>query len=330
MAETAQDNSLAGAVTALEGLLAAEEAGTGAPEKKDARAEVPEQSETVEAEAEGEEETANAEESAEDALEEEAASEDGETEQQPAEPLTVTVTIDGKTKEIPLEEAAKGYQRQEDYTRKTQALAEERKALRSESESVKQERAQYAQLLTALQRQLQEPATKEPDQTLLDTDPIEYFRQEKAWRDSREKLQAAQFEAQRVAALTQQEQARAIGEMVQANRQKLLDAVPAWKDAKTWERDKPKILDYGRSIGFSDEELSQAYDHRAVLLLHKARLYDELASKKLVPVQKQGPKPLAAGPDSSARTVSSTTRAKQRLAKTGSVKDAAAIFEAIL
>jgi len=326
MSDIEHDSSLASAATAMEGLLSAEEAGTNAPEQK-AKVEVSEESETVEAKPEGAEETVESEESDEATPEDEAASEDGETEQAAAQPQTVTVTVDGKTREIPLEEAAKGYQRQEDYTRKTQALAEERKALKSEAASVQQERAQYAQLLTALSQQLEHVATQEPDQTLLDTDPIEYFRREKVWRDSREKLQAAQFEAQRVQALQQQEQERSIQDIVKSSREKLLEAVPAWKDTKRWEQDKPKILEYGRSVGFSDEELGQAYDHRAVVLLNKARLYDELVSKKLTPVQKQTPKPLQAGSDSSTRTVSSSTRAKQRLAKTGSVKDAAAVFE---
>lgn len=326
MSDITQDSSLASAATAMEGLLSAEEAGTNTSEQK-AKAEVSEESETVEAKPQGDEETAETEESDEAAPEDEAASEDGETEQAAAQPQTVTVTVDGKTREIPLEEAAKGYQRQEDYTRKTQALAEERKALKSEAASVQQERAQYAQLLTALSQQLEHVATQEPDQTLLDTDPIEYFRREKVWRDSREKLQAAQFEAQRVQTLQQQEQENSLRDIVKSSREKMLEAVPAWKDTKRWEQDKPKILEYGRSVGFSDEELGQAYDHRAVVLLNKARLYDELVSKKLTPVQKQAPKPLQAGSDSSTRTVSSSTRAKQRLAKTGSVKDAAAVFE---
>lgn len=39
----------------------------------------------------------------------------------------VKVTIDGEELEVPLKEAVSGYQRQADYTRKTQQLAEERK-----------------------------------------------------------------------------------------------------------------------------------------------------------------------------------------------------------
>lgn len=41
----------------------------------------------------------------------------------------VTVTVDGESFEVPLSEAIKGYQRQADYTRKTQELARERERL---------------------------------------------------------------------------------------------------------------------------------------------------------------------------------------------------------
>lgn len=41
----------------------------------------------------------------------------------------VKVTVDGEEIEVPLKEAVSGYQRQADYTRKTQQLAEERKSV---------------------------------------------------------------------------------------------------------------------------------------------------------------------------------------------------------
>ena len=47
----------------------------------------------------------------------------------PAVPATFQVKVGGETMEVTLEEALQGYQRQEDYTRKTQALAQEREHL---------------------------------------------------------------------------------------------------------------------------------------------------------------------------------------------------------
>jgi hypothetical protein len=47
----------------------------------------------------------------------------------PGVPTSVTVIIDGKPEQVSIEEAINGYQRQADYTRKTQALAQERQEL---------------------------------------------------------------------------------------------------------------------------------------------------------------------------------------------------------
>ncbi len=52
--------------------------------------------------------------------------------EQPPAPQMVTVRVDGQDVQIPLEEAARGYSRQADYTRKTQQLAEQRRQFEQE------------------------------------------------------------------------------------------------------------------------------------------------------------------------------------------------------
>jgi len=59
----------------------------------------------------------------------------------------------------------------------------------------------------------------------------------------------------------------------------LLDALPEWKDAKKAQAEKEKIASFASSLGYSDEELAQIYDYRAVVALRKAALYDEMMSK---------------------------------------------------
>ena len=95
---------------------------------------------------------------AEDTVEESDESEDSEQqEEQPRErlPESVKVKVNGEEVEVTLDELARGYSRQSDYSRKTQQLAEERKAFQAEAEAIRQERAQYATLLGALQKQLE-------------------------------------------------------------------------------------------------------------------------------------------------------------------------------
>lgn len=60
----------------------------------------------------------------------------------------VELELDGEIVKVPLEELTKGYLRQSDYTKKTQALAEERKKLQeAKQEEVPEEIASARQFL---------------------------------------------------------------------------------------------------------------------------------------------------------------------------------------
>lgn len=247
----------------------------------------------------------------------------------------VTVKIDGKEEQIPLEEAIKGYQRHADYSRKMNEFSQERKSFEAEFNEIKAERAQYAELLGALQMQLQSQGEQEPNwEALYAENPLEYVRQKDLWRDRKERLEAIAVEQQRLAQLQMQEQSQNISRIVQENKAKLAQAMPEWKDSKRWEQDRAAIRDYGIKLGFSEEELSQAYDHRAVLALYKAMKYDSIMAKRPQPQQKSGsPKVAGAGNPSSTpptKTGSSINNAKKRLAQTGRLGDAAALFEKLI
>ena len=157
------------------------------------------------------------------------------------------------------------------------------------------------------------------------------MRQKDVWRERQDKLAAAQFESQRLTALQAQEQNNYLAKLVQENRAKLTEAIPAWKDSKKWETDRPKLLEYGQKLGFTAEELGQTYDSRAVVALYKAMQFDALNANRPQPVTNKGPKTASAGSASTApKSASDVTKAKQRLAQTGRIGDAASLFEAFL
>lgn len=246
----------------------------------------------------------------------------------------VTVVIDGKEQQIPLKEAIAGYQRQADYSRKTMAVSELRKQVEAEANQVQQERAQYAQLLGALQQQLQETVQREPDwERLYAEDPLEYVRQKDLYRENQERFQAATAEQQRVMSMMQQSQVQQLKEVVKQGREQLSDKIPAWKDTARWEQDRVKLRSYAqKELGYGEEEVSQVYDPRAVVALYKAMRFDEIMAKRPAPNAQTGPKPMRAGSPQTApaRRTSEITRQKQRLAQSGSVKDAAKLFESLI
>jgi len=232
---------------------------------------------------------------------------------------------------VTLEELQKGYSRTQDYTRKTQQIAEVRKQTEGELQAVRAEREQYAQLLSALEAQVQQVAQPNIDwDRLYNEDPIEWVRQREVMRDNQDKAAAIQSEKQRLNQLSQQEQAQFMQQKLQHEQEALLAAIPDWKDAKKAQAEKALLLEFGQKIGFTPDELKNVVDHRAVLMLRKAALYDQMMSKRgnIKPVTNNGPRP--AKPGAAGRVSNSTevVRAQQRVAKTGRVDDAAnAIFQ---
>lgn len=265
--------------------------------------------------------------SEEDATEPAEVDEDG-SESEPSDDTLVTVKIDGKTQQVTLKEAREGYQRQADYSRNMNALRQEKQEVEAERQQVLVERSQYEQLIPALRQQLESLMPQEPNwEKLHREDPLNYPLIRDQWRDYQERLAATRAEQERLSYIRQQEEQAQLRKIVEEGQKWLVEKQPEWRDAKKWDEARSKLKDYGRKIGYTDDELAQAYDPRALLVLDKARRYDELMANRPKPQKQEGPKPMKAGTTaSSPRKTTEVTRMKQRLAKTGRVEDAAAFF----
>ena len=246
---------------------------------------------------------------------------------------TFTVRVDGTEVSVTLDELQKGYSRTQDYTRKTQQIAEIRRQVESEAEAIRAERSQYAQLLGALESQVQQAAQPNIDwDRLYQEDPIEWVRQKEVMRENQAKSQAIQFEQQRLAEISQQEQAQQMQSFLAQQRDELLKVLPDWKDPNKAKKEKELLIDFGQKAGFSADELKNIFDHRVVNVLRKAALYEQMMSKRqnIKPVTNNGPRPAKPGAAGRVSTTNEATRAKQRLAKTGRVQDAASAIELLL
>lgn len=325
MAES-QPMNLADAASAISEMLAPEE-GQAQVEETQPVEESEEETETA-ASVDDESEVQDA--SDEESTEEQ--SEDEEEQKEEDQPQTFTVKVDGKDVTVTLEELQKGYSRTQDYTRKTQQIAEVRKQVEAETQAVRAERAQYAQLLGALQAQLQATEPQVDLDRLYQEDPIEWVRQKEVLRERQERAMAIQSEQQRLAQLQQAEQQRATEEYLLQQKDALLAALPEWKDPKKAKAEKALVVESAKAAGFSEDDLKNVYDHRLVLLLRKAGLYDQMMSKRqgIKPVVSNGPRPAKPGAAGRVSTTTESTRAKQRLAKTGRIDDAASAIELLL
>jgi hypothetical protein len=288
-------------------------------ESQDESEQVEDEIEDVEQDADSEDDD-EADESDEDVDEDEA-----EDEQQ------FTVKVDGKDVAVSLDELQKGYSRTEDYTRKTQALAQERKTAQAELEQVRTERAQYAQLLGALQEQLQQSQQPLDMDRLREEDPIEWVRQREMQRENNEKMLAIQSEQQRVNQAEQVVKQQQMQAFLQSQKEQLLTVVPQLSDPKFAQAEKGRWIEAGKSIGFSEQELNGINDHRVLLALKTIADYNGMVAKrKQVSSDKPKAKTVRPGVAPRKNQSSAVKQAQQRLARSGNAKDAASLLENFL
>lgn len=250
--------------------------------------------------------------------------------------LGAIVEVDGE--EITVEELKAANLRQRDYTRKTQELAEQRKALEAQYSEIERERAQYAQMLPALQQRL-EQKEQEPDwDTLYDTDPTMAAKAERQWRKQQEERQAqiaaVQAEQQRVQALQQQKVQQMQEQYVTQQREMLPEVIPEWRDSKVAAQEATQIRDFLLGEGFTEQDIGGLTNATLVKLARKAMLYDRgetrVTAAKAKP-KKARAKTLRSGTKASQpRPKSDAQKAIQNAKQSGRVQDAASAIKALL
>jgi len=90
-----------------------------------------------------------------------------EVEEEQEQPTLYTIRVDGEEVEVTLEELQNGYSRQQDYTRKTQELSQQRKTIEQQQRQLAERDAIYAQLLPKMEAQIKGELANEPDWTLV-------------------------------------------------------------------------------------------------------------------------------------------------------------------
>lgn len=269
-----------------------------------------------------------------EAAEEDEPHEDQVEEEESEQPQLYTIKVDGEEQEVTLEELQNGYSRQRDYTRKTQELAQQRKAIEAKYQEVSQKDAIYSQLLPKMESTLKGELENEPDwNALYEADPIAYVREKDIWNEKKQKLQAVQAESQRLqqeSAMAQQQQ---LQQFLQYGQQQLLEQIPEWQDNEVASKEKMAIRDYGVNVlGYTPQEMDSVYDYRVLLGLRNAWLQHKTQqATKVKPTEKKAAARTARpGTSNVPKSTTPVKKARQKLAKTGKVQDAAKLFEQLL
>jgi len=254
-------------------------------------------------------------------------------EEETEEPQRFKVKVDNEEVEVTLEELQQGYSRTKDYTKKTQALAETRKAVEAERariEEAKQLRDTYAQRLEVIEKLLSQDQGEENLAELRENDPIGYAIKIAERSEKEKQLQAVRAEKQKIAQQQESDRQQALQGHLQQEAVKLREMIPEFRDEAKAEIARKDIRTYAKSVGFSDEELSQVYDSRAVKTLYNAMMYEKLMKGKTDAVKKvqSAPKVLRAGNGGQVNAENDATkRQMQKLKQSGKKSDAAKLFE---
>jgi hypothetical protein len=261
--------------------------------------------------------------------------EQDEGEEEAEEPPKYRVKAAGEEKEVTLDELIKSYQLGTDYTKKSQAVAEERKAVEVEKariEEARYMRDQYAERLQIIEQMLNQQPEAENLEYLKETDPIGYAVKVAELSQREKQLAQVQAERQRIAMQQDQERQEQLGHVIQAESRKLAEAIPEYADPQKGEVARRELREFGQKLGFSEQELSGVYDSRQVLTLWKAMQYDKLQSAKPGITKKvnEAPKVMKSGVSQPRDSSDEMKKLKARAKQTGRVADAAKAFERFL
>lgn len=263
----------------------------------------------------------------------ESAEETVEQEEDTQPTKTFRVKVGNEEVEVTEEELLSGYSRTADYTKKTQALAETRKAVEAEKaaiEEAKQLRQTYAERLQAIEQILTKETGEENLQELKDTDPIGYAIKVAERTEKEKQLMAIKAEQQRIAQQQQAEQQQAIQAHIAQAQTQLKQMIPDFADEVKAEVLKKDIRAYAKSVGWTDEDIAQIIDPRAVKSLYDGMMYQKLVANKGAATKKvqNAPKVIKAGTSTPRDSESEAIKKQfQQLRKTGKKADAAKLFE---
>ncbi len=248
------------------------------------------------------------------------------------------VKVDGEEIEVSLDELLKGYSRNSSFTKKSQALAEEKRQMEALQQQYNQdlaqiqaERQQYAQQLqSVIERSNLSQFANIDWERLRTEDPIEFVTKREEFREAQEGIARLQQEQQAAMQKAEAANQKQWEQSVRSEHAALVEKMPEWGDPGKQKKLASELRSYAASVGFQQEEIESLIDHRSFIVLNKARLYDEMQkanpkAKKL----KNKPKVIRGGKAKASQSAEKSKRnsLRNRLKETGNVRDAAVLFE---
>ena len=237
-----------------------------------------------------------------------------------------SVKVDGQEAQVTLDDLKQGYSGQKYVQQGMQDVANKRKEAEDVYTALNNERQQMAELYQSLQNGgLAQPPEK-PTKELFDADPIGYMKENLEYEEKKGAYDNQMAQLQQVSQQNSEASQNARQAYLQEQMQILQKEIPEFADTKKAGKLKDQLVSVGSNYyGYSNDEISNITDARAIKVLNDAMKYQDIISGKTKakvktqsarPVLKPGAKKTAM-PNAKIRS-----RQKAKLRETGSMEDA--------
>lgn len=249
--------------------------------------------------------------------------------------------------------AARETARDAEVRRVQNEQAELAKVVETERQQRGQERDQYAKTLQHLSLLVMPDLARFQQldwAKLAQEDPARYVAEQAARDGLMGRFGAVQGELQRIQQAQQAEQAQVQAQALQREKAKLIETVPEFADPSTAKEFANELSTWLAGKGFTPQEIGGISDHRMIMVARAAMQAERLAASQAAKTQQQTAakvsaqtkkvpptpaqtrvvKPSAVRPDQQDAEQRRVQEARNRLGKSGTVRDAAALLENFL
>jgi hypothetical protein len=230
------------------------------------------------------------------------------------------IDVDGDL--VSVDELKLGYLRQSDYTRKTQAVAEQRKA-------AEEERQYYAStlnsLLATVGADIQRFQSVDWERAAVEN-PQQYKQAKAAYEQSTALFESIKHQTQDFVGRAQETQKQALKAQAKESISILKTTIPGWSNDLY-----AQIGEFAqKELGFKPDEFNNIADHRAIVSIYEAMQYRrgrKVATEKKLKVAPKRTLTDKSGTESKVVTRRKETKqARERLRETGKIDDAVALL----
>jgi hypothetical protein len=223
------------------------------------------------------------------------------------------IEIDGES--VSVEEIKLGYMRQSDYTKKTQAVAEQRKAAEDQTATYE---SSLSALLTAAGADLSRFDNVNWEQSAVDN-PDQYRQAKAMYEQTKQTHDFIRAQANEHHQRSEKQQQAAAKESAKESLTVLKSTIPNWNNDLYY-----SIGEYANSLGVTSEEFNETHDHRMITALYKAMKFDQAKSVTQKKV-KANPTKTLSGKKAEPKDLGKKDnyrKSRERLKKSGSMQDA--------